>query len=68
MEIKPLSIAVHLHVFYASLIPFIKAALDNIPDAFDLYVSIPDIIDCDELDIKNKITKMHPAENRLTRL
>jgi lipopolysaccharide biosynthesis protein len=58
MEMKPLSIAVHLHVFYASLIPFIKAALDNIPDAFDLYVSIPDIIDCDELDIKNNLLEV----------
>lgn len=49
-------IAVHLHVFYLDLIPQIIDALDNIPITFDLFVSIPESLDCDERIIREQLS------------
>ncbi len=49
-------IAVHLHIFYLDLIPQVVNALDNIPIAFDIFVSIPESLECNENIIKEKLS------------
>ncbi len=53
-----LKIAVHLHVFYTDLIPSIRKSLCNIPEPFDLYVSIPETIDFDFHGIKDTLAEL----------
>ena len=51
-------IAVHLHLFYIDMIPQIANALDNIPISFDLFVSIPESIECEEEEISEKFSRV----------
>ena len=49
-------IAVHLHIFYLDLIPQVTSGLDNIPISFDLFVSIPESLECDERKVRAKLS------------
>lgn len=52
------SIAVHLHIFYFDLLPEIVSYLNNIHYSFDLFVSIPNHLNCDVTSIKTTLQKI----------
>lgn len=56
--VKDKTIAVHLHLFYLYMLPEIASYLDNIPCTFDLFVSIPEIINCDAQQLQGVLSKI----------
>ncbi len=53
------SIAVHVHVFYADLVGEIVRYLNNIPQKFDLYVSVPKCVAVDPQALKEELCTIH---------
>lgn len=52
---KGKTIAIHLHLFYIDLLPEIQSYLNNMPCIFDLFVSIPDIVDYDAKKLQESL-------------
>ena len=55
MNRELVTIAVHLHVFYFDLIPQVKESLVNIPQKFDLFASVPEILSYNEASVRNDL-------------
>lgn len=54
-QAKIYSLAVHLHVFYIDMLSILVEYLSNIPQIFDLYISIPETIEYDRNEIEAKL-------------
>lgn len=64
------TIAVHLHIFYPDLAEEFARYLGNIPAPFDLYISIPRRLKCDESKISGcfkQLTQMQSIQMERTR-
>lgn len=57
-EVPTMSIAVHLHLFYIDLIPEFVAYLQNVEHRFDIYISVPEQIECCEENIRESFIQL----------
>lgn len=56
--VKDKAIAVHLHLFYLDMLPEIASYLNNIPCTFDLFVSIPEIVNYDTKELQESLSNI----------
>ncbi len=61
-------IAVHLHLFYVDMVPFMVNYLNNIPETFDLFVSVPETMNCNPDILKKDFTKIRKVDNIVIKL
>jgi len=52
------SIAVHLHLYFIDMLDFVFDYLSNVPFEFDLYISIPDVVECNAGDITSRMRRV----------